>query len=426
MSKFSITKTKLSNGIDVVLMPRRESQTVTFQVLLGVGSRYETPKQAGLSHFLEHMFFKGTNKRPSSKQIAEELEALGADFNAFTGEEYTGYYVKIAAKYLQQGAEVVSDILLDPLFEEAEIEKERGVIQEEIKMYTDTPMRHIWHLWNQGLYGSHALGRRIDGTPETVDAFKRKDIAGYARKHYLSGNAVITVAGRFQEKSVMKYLEDMLGVLPQGEATQPKPAPKKRPAQRVVFQSRPSLDQTHIMVGVPGCGLNDKERWTAEVLATILGQGMSSRLFEEVREKRGLAYSIKTYVDMMTDTGAFVTQAGVRTSAAEEAVRAILEQYDLLIKEPVADAELDKAKQMIRGNLLMELEETSALALFAGAQEVLQGKIMTPDEMLEKVEAVTVGDVQAWAQKALQPKLRMVAVLGPQRSARAFEKQLGV
>jgi len=424
MSSFRVQEKKLPGGLRTILLPREEGETVTFLTLIGVGSRYETPRQSGLSHFLEHMFFKGTDKRPTAQEIAEAVDGVGGEFNAFTSEEYTGYYVKVASKYLERAADVVSDILLHPLFPPEEIDRERGVITEEIRMYTDMPMRHVWHLWNQALFGDHPLGRRIDGLPETVAGFQRPDFTKYTSEHYHAGNAVVTVAGRFEAARGRALLRDLFADLPRGAATKPRVAPKRLPVERFVAERRPSLDQSHLMVGVPGVALADKDRWAVEVLAIILGAGMSSRLFLSVRERRGLAYSVRTYAENFTDTGSFVTQAGVRTNKAAEALRVIMAEYDRISSEPVEAAELTKAQQMLRGQMLLGLEETNALAMFAGGQELLSGKIEKPTEQLKRIDAVTIRDVQRVAQRLLDPRQRAVVLLGPQQSTKAFEKQL--
>lgn len=426
MKNFSLTEKTLPGGLRTVFLPRQEGQTVTFLVLIGVGSRYETPRQSGLSHFLEHMFFKGTTTRPTTKEIAEAIENIGGEFNAFTGEEYTGYYVKVAADYLEKGAEVVSDILLRPLFPQVEIDRERGVITEEIRMYTDTPMRHIWHLWNEAMYGDHPLGRRIDGTPETVGTFMRKDFLAYTKKHYHTQNAVVAVAGRFDEAKTHALLKKLFAPLSTGKATSPKASPKKIPQQRFLNEYRKSLDQTHLIVGVPGVSLADERRWAVELLTTILGAGMSSRLFIRVRERHGLAYMVRMGSDSFTDSGTIATQAGVRTDKADFALKLILEEYDRIMQEPVDAAELTKAKQMVRGRMVMDLEETNALALFAGMQELLKHKVQTPADMWAKIDAVTPQDIQKVAQELLPAELRTGVLLGPQKSTRPFTQLLGI
>ncbi len=424
MSDFNLVKKTFPSGLRAVMLPRPDVQTVTFMVLIGVGSRYETPRQAGLSHFLEHMFFKGTATRPTAKEIAEAIDGVGGEFNAFTGEEYTGYYVKLAAEHLNHGAEVVSDILLRPLFPPAEIERERGVITEEIRMYTDTPMRHISHLWQAALFGDHPLGRRIDGSVETVTKFKRADFMHYTQHHYHTRNAVVAVAGNFEVRSTQRLLAKLLAGLAKGKETYPKPAPAGTPRRKFVHEYRQHLDQTHLMVGVPGLARGDKRSYAAELLAVILGNGMSSRLFTAVREREGLAYMVRTSDDNYVDTGSFVTQSGVRTDKAERALELILKEYDRIMDEEVGPAELEKAKQMVRGNMVLGLEETNALAIYAGDQELLEKKIKTPHEIWQKVSAVKASDIRNIARYLLAPKRRAVALLSPHKSTKSFEKLL--
>lgn len=424
MTEFPLVQKTLPGGLRVVLLPREQVQTVTFMVLIGVGSRYETPRQNGLSHFLEHMFFKGTKLRPDKKAIAIEMDALGAEFNAFTSEEATSYYVKVAKENIEKGADVVTDILLRSLFPAKEIELERGVIIEEIRMYTDEPSHHVWHLWNRAMFGGHPLGRRIDGSEKTVSSFQRPDFLKYVREHYHTENAVVAVAGNFEVKRMEQLLSRLLADLPRGKETFPKKAPKGGPAKMTEFEQRGTIDQTHVVVGVPGVAKSDADHEIVEVLATVLGGGMSSRLFLRVREDHGLAYSVRTSNESYTDTGFVATYGGLRSDRAAFAVRLILEEYDRAMDELVPEEELTKAKQMIRGHLVIGLEETNALALFAGAQTLLEKKVETPAEIWKKIEAVTAEDVRRVARRLLKKEKRALALLGPQKTPKEFEKML--
>lgn len=424
MSDFPLVQKTLPGGLRAVLLPRDSVQTVTFMVLIGVGSRYETPRQNGLSHFLEHMFFKGTERRPDKKQIAVELDALGAEFNAFTSEELTAYYVKVAKENVEEGADVVADILLRSLFPAEEIERERGVIIEEINMYTGNPMTHVAHLWNETFYGNHPLGRRIDGKVETVSKFKRKDFLQYVNAHYHTENAVVAVAGNFEVKKMDQLLKKLFVDLARGKETKPKKAPARTPVKRFLHERRASLDQTHLITGTPGVSLTDKDRWPVEVLATMLGGGMSSRLFLSVREEHGLAYTVRTRLESYADTGMLVTQAGLRTDKAHFGLQVIFDEFDRLVREPAPEEELEKAKQMIRGSLVMQLEETNALAVYAGAQELLEKRVESPQEAWKHVQAVTAKDVQRVARTLLNPKKRAVALLSPHKSVAPFKKLL--
>lgn len=424
MSHFPLIQKTLPSGLRTIILPRPDFETATILVLIGVGSRYETPRQGGLSHFLEHMFFKGTEKRPSTKEISEAIDRVGGDFNAFTTEEYTGYYVKVASEYLETGADVVSDILLRPLFPAEEIERERGVIQEEIKMYTDNPMYHVRHLWQAALFGDHPIGRRVDGKHETVGAMKRKDFLAYVKSHYHTGNAIVVVAGNVDVKKTQKMINKLFSSLAKGAETAPKAAPRNLPSQKFIHEYRKNLDQTHMIVGVPGVSTVDPRRYAAGLLAAILGGGMSSRLFLSVRERNGLAYMVKTFSETYTDTGSFITQTGVRTDKAEAALKLILEEYDRIMEELVSDEELTKVKQMARGNMVLDLEETNSLALFASVQELTEHEIMTPDEIMKHVDAVTAEDIQRVARELLQKEKRALGLLGPQKSPKAFEKMV--
>lgn len=423
MSSFIVKEKELHEGLRAVLIPRQEVLTATLLVLIGTGSRYETDKQAGLSHFLEHMFFKGTKNRPTTKEIAEAIDNIGGEFNAFTGEEYTGFYVKVAATQLPTGMDVVADILLNPLFPAEEIERERGVIIEEIRMYTDAPMHHISHLWQEALFGHHPLGRRIDGSIATVSRFKRSDFMKYTSTHYHTRNAVVAVAGNYDEDRIMDLLQSMFAALPGGLETSPKRAPKTMPHVNIVTEIRDNIDQTHMIVGVPGVSLEDKRRFAANLLAIILGGGMSSRLFLSVRERHGLAYAVQTGVQAYMDAGGFATQLGVRSEKADEALRLVMEEYDRVQDELVTEEELKKALEMIKGRLLLDLEETNALAQFTGVQELLQGKVETPEQLMQEYSMVTAEQIKQLARELFVNKKRAVAVLGSSKSVERVRQE---
>ena len=422
MGSFEVKKKSLPGGLRTILLPRLESQTVTLLVLIGTGSRYETAREAGLSHFLEHMFFKGTTKRPTTKEIAEVIDNIGGEFNAFTGEEYTGFYVKVAAPHLATGADMVADILQNPLFPDKEIKKERGVIIEEIRMYNDAPMRHIHHLWQKALYGDHPLGRRIDGSAETVSAMKRADFLRYTKKHYHTHNALVVLAGKFQEDKAMTELKKLFTTLPSGKETAPKKAPVKLPREKFVSEGRDNLDQTHMIIGVPGVSLNDERRYAAQLLSIILGGGMSSRLFLLVREQHGLAYAVHTGLEGFVDTGSLATQLGVRSDKADMALNLVMGEYDRVMTEKVSGDELKKAKEMIKGRLLLDLEETNALAQFVGGQELLKKKIMTPEQLVAKYNKVTSEKIMNLAKELFVNNKRAVAVLGPKKVVQRVKK----
>lgn len=424
MNSFPLRDETLPGGLRVLLLPRSEGETVTFMVLIGVGARYETPRQWGLSHFLEHIFFKGTERRPDKRQIAEALDRVGAEFNAFTAEELTAYYVKVPAEHLALAVDVVSDILLRSLFPAAEIEREKGVIAEEIRMYTDNPASHVQHLWLEAQFGGHPLGRRIDGSLESVRRFARRDFLRYTRQHYHTGNTVVAVAGRFAEKEAAALVREAFAPLPRGAATTPRAWRRQRPVRRFVYERRAALDQTHLIVGVPGVSLHDSRRFAADILATLLGGGMSSRLFMLIREEHGLAYAVRASSENFVDCGSWVVQAGLRTDGARRAWQMINEEFDRMMREPVGAEELAKAKEMLRGRLVMGLEETNALALFAGGQALLEGRVREPRQLISAIERITAGEVQAAARALFARSRRAAALLSPLRAPRRFEELL--
>ncbi|MBI4022225.1 MAG: insulinase family protein [Candidatus Andersenbacteria bacterium] len=419
-------KTTLENGLRVITAPMHGTNTVTILVLCETGSDNEPEGKVGISHFLEHMFFKGTEKRPDKREIAETLDRVGAEFNAFTAEELTAYYVKVPAEHLRLAVDVVSDILLRSLFPAPEIEREKGVIAEEIRMYTDSPMSHVQHLWLAALFGAHPLGRRIDGSLASVRAFTRRDFRQYTKRHYHTGNAVVAVAGRFETDEVRGLVRKAFEPLPTGAATHPRVMKRRLPARRLVHERRPTLDQTHLVVGVPGIRFSDPRRFAADILATLLGGGMSSRLFMRVREERGLAYAVRASSENFVDCGSWVVQAGLRSDGVAEAWQIINEEFDRVMDELVSEGELSKAQEMLRGRLVMGLEETNAQALFCGGQALLEGSVRAPEDIWREIARVRVRDVQRVAKELLPRSRRAAALLGPQRSVRRLEEMLGV
>src|SRR3989338_6367438 len=310
----------LHNGLRVVLVPMAGTKTATVVVMAGTGSRYEDKKENGLAHFLEHMFFKGTKKRPSARLISEELDAIGSVYNAFTAKDRTAYYAKVGSKYLDTALDVISDIFLNSTLPGKEIAKERGAIIQEIDMYEDMPMRTIDNVFDELIFGSeHPLGRTILGPKENIRAFKRKDFAGYLKHHYTPENTVVCIAGSMSEQNVLAAVKRSFGQLK--KCSSPKFAPFKtaQDAPQVAIKEK-KTDQTQLMLGVPSYPYAHKDEYALEVLSTILGGGMSSRLFLEVRERRGLAYSVHSMVEKYPDTGYLAVQAGVEHGKLEKAV----------------------------------------------------------------------------------------------------------
>ena len=403
----------LKNGLRVILAPMPDTQTATVIVMTGTGSRYETAQENGLAHFLEHMFFKGTKKRPSAKRISEELDGLGSQYNAFTAKDRTAYYAKVSSRYIDTALDVISDIFLNSTLPEAEITKERGAIIQEIDMYEDMPMRTIDNVFDALIFGTdHPLGRTILGQKENIRRFKRKDFDSYLKRHCTPANVVVCIAGSFNEKKVLAKIKKEFGKLKHGEHVEPVPFTAKQTASRVAIKEK-KTDQTQLMLGVPAYPYKHKDEFALAVLATILGGGMSSRLFLEVREKRGLAYSVHAWTDKYPDTGYFVVQAGVEHAKLEKTVETILAEFKKIKRTKVSAAELKKAKAYIKGTKTLSLETSDEVAGNAASTLLNLGKVRTLEDVLKGIDKVTAQDVERVAKDILQTNGLNLAIIGP-------------
>ncbi len=407
-------KTTLKNGLRIITAPMKGTQTVTIVAAIGVGSRFETDKEAGLSHFIEHMLFKGTEKRPTTLDIATEMDEIGGDFNAFTSKDTTAYYAKADARHAQVIIDIISDIYLNSKFEEAEIKKENGTIIQEINMYEDMPMRNVENVFEQLLYPGMPLGRDIAGTKKTVASFKRKDFLNYIRRHYMANDTVICVAGKLDEKKVLAQLEKSFSGMEKKKDTKIVKVKEvqKTPALKIQFKK---TDQTHFVLGLRALNRDHKDRYVLSLLSTILGGGMSSRLFIEVREKRGLAYYVRTAVEAYEDAGYIATQAGVEHKNLKLALKTILEEYAKIAREEVSEKELKKAKDYIKGKTVMGMEASDAVAMFFAGQEVEREKIMTVEEKFKFIDAVTVRDILRVAKNVFKDEKLNLALIGPHK-----------
>jgi len=412
-------KKTLSSGIRIIVVPMPRSFTTTVFVLTETGSKYETKRTSGISHFLEHICFKGTKRRPSSRAISEELDGLGANYNAFTGHEYTGYYAKAEARHFKRILDVVSDIYLNSTFPKQEIEKERGVIIGEIDMYEDTPQRAVGDLFTDLLYGDQPAGWDIAGTKSTVRSITRGDLVNYKRKHYVASATVVVIAGKFNEKKIWHDISDAFS-----DVSRSRKAGKKKVRE---VQSRPRVkvkykktNQTHLIVGVRSHDIFHKSTATLAVLAGILGKGMSSRLFHRIREEMGAGYYVGADNDSFTDHGFLACFAGVDNRRVHEVVGAIVDELRHLKDEKVSEEELGKVKNYLTGNLLSGLETSDALASFYGASEVLKTKLKTPEERTEEIRRVTVKKIQNIAEDIFQNKGLNLALIGPFRDTKEF------
>jgi len=418
-------KTTLSNGLRILTVPMKNTQTATVIAMVGVGSRYETGREAGLSHFIEHMMFKGTEKRPTTLDISETLDSIGGEFNAFTSSDKTAYYAKVDAKHIDVALDVISDIFLNSKVEEKEIEKEKGTIIQEINMIEDTPMVDIEIVLGNLLYKKNSLGRHIAGFKKTVAAFKRKNFKDYVDRFYVANDTVVCIAGKFNEKKVLGLAKNHFfgmkkGIKPKYERVSEN---QKKPEFNLKFKN---TDQTHFLLASRAYDYNHKDRFALGLLATILGGNMSSRLFTEVREKRGLAYHVRTLVDSFEDCGYIATQAGVNHDKLELTIETILNEYKKIATEKVSKKELQNAKDYVKGKSVMGFESSDEVAMFFIDQEVMKKKVMTISEIFKEIDKVTENDILRVAKDIFQNKKLNLAVIGPHKNGKKLEKILKI
>jgi predicted Zn-dependent peptidase len=407
----------LKNGMRIITVPQPGSLAATMLVLVEAGSKYESKDINGLSHFLEHMCFKGTLKRPTAMDITRELDGIGAEYNAFTSQEWTGYYAKVQSHELDTIIDVLSDMYLNPTFDEKEIEKEKGVIIEEINMYEDTPQRRVQELFMQLVYGDQPAGWDIGGRKEVIRAMTRDHFVKYRSKHYLADATTVVVAGSFNgsdEKALVKKLEHAFASIPLGkkEGKLKVVESQKAPAVQVKFKE---TDQTHLVIGVRAFDVYDKRRVALGVLGDILGGGMSSRLFQKVREELGAAYYVKADADLFTDHGLFTVSAGVHHPKLQEVIKAILGELHKMAAFLVTEKELEQSKDHMAGRMVLGLETSDSLAMYYGGQEVHREKMQTPAEYLKEIKAVTREEVLSVAKDIFRNDRLNLALIGPMK-----------
>lgn len=418
-------KDTLKNGIRLITVPMPNLESVTAMIGVGAGGRYEDARTQGIAHFTEHMLFNGTAKRPTSFDISSELESLGAHFNAFTDKEITAYYVKAESRNLPKILDVLTDMVFNSKFEEKEIEKESRVITEELRMYKDEPRSWVQNIYDQLVFSGNPLGWEILGTEETLRSLKREDFLTYLDDWYRSPNLVVAVAGKIGEEEALAEVRDVLGGRGPGEVGE---LPKFKTAQeepQVLIEER-KTDQTHFVLGMRAYHRSHPKREALEVLVSALGGGMSCRLFQEIREKRGLAYYVQAHWQDFSDTGSLQIVAGVNNQKAEEAVKAVAAELTKLKEQLVPAEELKKAKEMLRGDLVLGLESTNGACSYFLGQEVLEKKIETPKEKIAKIDAVTVEDVQSVAKELFIDAGLNLALIGPFPSSDRFRQILNI
>ena len=410
LSKHS--KFELKNGLRVITVPMEGVSSATVLVLVGAGSRYEQRDKAGLSHFVEHMIFKGTKKRPTAFDISSLVDSVGAENNAFTGKDQTGFYIKVQNEHLPLAFDILSDTLSNSLYQEDEIEKEKGTIVEEINMYEDNPLMKIDDVFYELMFDGNPLGWAISGDKKTVSSIKRADFLDYTKRFYQGSDMVLAIAGNFEQKKVEKLAEKYFSCFVKGEKEKfiEFGNGQHQPRVKIAYKK---TDQAHLFFGFPSFSFFDPDKPSLEVLSAILGGGMSSRLFVQVRGKRGLAYYIGSDTEFFSETGVISARAGLNLEKVEEAISVIKEEFNKTKNGDVTEKELLKAKDFLKGRTALKLENSFEVAEWFADKELLEGKIETPKEELEKIEKVTLSDISRVANRLFIPEKTNLAIIGP-------------
>lgn len=414
---------KLPNNLTLITVDLPQLESATTLIAVPAGSRYETASQNGISHFLEHMFFKGSKKYPSTEIIANLVDGIGAINNAATSKEWTYYWIKSSSKHIELASDVIASMLREPLFSAEEIEREKGVIIEELRMYRDNPMRYIWDLYERLQFGDQPLGWDVGGSEETVKSVTRQDFLKYTRSLYDPSRMVLVYAGHLPKniKSIAKKHFSDLPTYQHFHFSPFKPATQTKPRVNLFYKK---TDQANLILGVEAFDRHDPRRYAARLLGTILGGGMSSRLFMQVRERRGLAYTTNAGADFYVDTGLFACFAGLKLEKVEEGLQVILDELRKLTDSPVGEKELQKAKEMERGHLALRSESTNFLAEHFAIEYLLDGQLETFDDYLRQIELVTAQDIQNIAKELFVKERFNLQVISPRRDTATFQKIL--
>lgn len=411
-----LTRTTTADGLCILVEPLPHTYSVALGCFVGVGARYEPPDQSGLSHFVEHVAFKGTRSLPTARQLAYVVEGLGGYLDAATSYETTSYWARVAHIHFDQALHVLTDLVRYPLFEADELQKERRVVLEELRGLQDTPSEWVHTLVQESLWGAQPLGRDIAGTLESVAGFHRQQVLHFWQQHYLPARMVVSVAGNVQPEQVIAAITDCMAVpaapAPDLPAPLAFPTQPAQPGPRLALQRR-EADQGHFCLGFEALSYNDPDRWALDVFDTVMGGGMSSRLFQELREERGLAYDVGCYYNKYADSGIWVVYGSVEPATLNETVRVVFTMLHALLREGVDAAELRHVKEQIKGGLLLSLEDTWAIASRNGTLQLRYGSVSTPEEALAQIEAVSSDDVLRVARRVVQPQGMHLAVIGP-------------
>jgi predicted Zn-dependent peptidase len=416
-------KSTLDNGITLLTVPIPDSESVVVNFFVKTGSRNEPKKLRGVSHFLEHLFFKGTKKYPTAQDLSSAVEAIGAEYNAATSKEYTVFYIKAAAAHLPFIFDVLSDMLLRPILDEAEIEREKGVILEEMRMYRDTPMRYVPDLLEELMWPASDLGAQIIGDEKTVMGISRKNILDYLAKYYVNPNLILAVAGKFSETELHRLINKYWH---RGKTGTPSvfrraPAPVARTQVKLEYKK---TEQAHLALGFYGVDYNSPDVFGLDVLCNVLGGGMSSRLFSEIRERRGLAYYVRASQGHYQDTGSIVISAGLRLGKVEEALALTAAELKKLCQQKVASRELKKAKENLKGRMTLALEDSESRLEWYLEQAAFCRKILNPRSVFQAIDAVTPEQLLKLAQKVFNKRNFRLALIGPFRGREQKFKKL--
>ncbi len=405
-------KKTLPNGLRYLYIPMKNTETVLGMVLVGTGADFETKEESGLAHFLEHMCFKGTKKRPTAKEIAMEFDTIGADYNAFTGRSHTGYYARAHKKHAKKIIEIISDVFLNSVFPEDEIKKEQGVVIQEMNMYMDDPQYRVSKLSAEMLYGTQPAGRDIIGNKKTVSSFTRKHVQSYHQKQYTAKNTVVIIAGNISEKEVDTQVATLFKDLPSGKKNQFQKTIVTQSQAKVAIEHK-ETDQTHLILSFRGMDMWDKRVQAARTLVAVLSGGMSSRLFQKMREELGICYYVYASLNTGFDVGDFSISAGVSNDRVEEAIQGIVDELKKIKEEGISEEELQKVKEFRLSGLVLHLETTEDYANFYGREEVVKNKATIPAERAKEIEGVTKKQVEQVAQDLINSLQANLAIIGP-------------
>jgi predicted Zn-dependent peptidase len=415
------TQKKLKNGIKVMLAPMKDSLSTTVFVMVHTGSKYETKGNNGISHFLEHMCFKGTQKRPTAMDISKALDEIGSQYNAFTSQEFTGYFAKAHPKNIDVLIDVISDIYLNPTFDPKELQKEKGVIIEEINMYEDMPHKQVENVFAQAMYGDQPAGWSIIGSKENVKKMDEHDLRKYWQSHYVASATTVLVSGSFDTRTITKKLQKAFAGISRSAKAKKRLVVEPQNRPKILLKYR-KTDQAHVSLGVRSFAGKHKMSAALKVLDAVLGGGMSSRLFQKIREEMGVGYYLRTVIDEYTDHGYFSISLGLDSSRFVEVVKAILNECSKLTTELISKTELEKAKEYLIGNTILSLESSDSMAEYFAIQDITGEEITTPEGLIRKIRKVTREDVRKIAREIFSNDRLVLSAVGPIKESAALKK----